>query len=200
MATAELLLAIALGIALAAAAGLRVFLPLWALSFAAWSGHLELNESFAWLATTAALVMLGVATILEIGAYYVPGLDNLLDLLATPAAVVAGTVAAAAVITDLPPLVRWATAIVAGGGAAALTQGASSVLRTKSTATTGGLGNAAVASGELGGAAALSALALTAPLLAFALALGVLALGLWLLAAFWRRAKRRISAGAGVRD
>lgn len=198
MAATEILLSIGLGTALAAAVGLRVFLPLFALSIAAWSGHLELADPFAWLATPPALVMLGVATLLEVGAYYVPGVDNLLDVIATPAALLAGTIAAAAVITDLPPLVRWTTAVIAGGGAAAIAQGATTLLRAKSTGTTAGLANAAVASGELGGAVALSALALAAPLLALLAALAVLAVGLWLLAVLWRRLKRRPSETAGT--
>ncbi|MEZ5459776.1 MAG: DUF4126 domain-containing protein [Steroidobacteraceae bacterium] len=191
MATADILLSIALGVALAAAVGLRVFLPLFALSVAASAGWVTLADSFAWLATPAALVMLGVATLIEIGAYYVPGIDNLLDLLATPAALAAGTIAAAAVITDLPPLLRWTTAIIAGGGAAAMTQGASSLLRAKSTATTGGLGNGVVATGELGGAALLSALALFAPMLALLLAVLVLVGAPWLIWRLWRGAMRR---------
>ncbi len=187
MAGGDWLLSIALGVALAAAVGLRVFLPLFVLSIAAWADWLPLAESFAWLATLPAVVMLGVATVIEIGAYYLPGIDNLLDVIATPAALVAGTVAAAAVITDLPPLVRWTTAVIAGGGAAAITQGASALLRAKSTATTGGLGNAIVATGELGGAAALSLLALTAPLVALAIAVFVLVVAPWLLWRGWRR-------------
>jgi hypothetical protein len=188
---AEILLSIALGVALAAAVGLRVFLPLFALSIAASAGWVPVAESFAWLATPAALVMLGVATLVEIGAYYIPGVDNLLDVLATPAALAAGTLAAAAVITDLPPLLRWTTAIIAGGGAAAITQGASSLLRAKSTATTGGLGNAVVATGELGGAAVLSGLALLAPLLAVLVAALILIGGPWLIWRLWRAVGRR---------
>ena len=111
-----MLLSIALGVGLAAAVGLRVFLPLLVLSVAGYSGRIELAESFAWLATLPALVMLAVAALIEILAYYVPGLDNLLDALATPAAVLAGTVAAAAVMTELPPIVKWTTAVIAGGG------------------------------------------------------------------------------------
>jgi hypothetical protein len=60
--------------------------------------------------------MLGVAAVAEILAYYVPGVDNLLDALATPTAFVAGTVVSAAVITDLPPMVKWTAAVIAGGG------------------------------------------------------------------------------------
>jgi hypothetical protein len=112
-------LSIVLGIGLAAATGFRVFLPMLILSGAAYTGHLPLDNSFAWLATPSALTMLGVAAVAEILAYYVPGVDNLLDALATPAAFIAGTVVSAAVITDLPPMVKWTAAVIAGGGIAA---------------------------------------------------------------------------------
>jgi hypothetical protein len=177
----EMLLSIALGVGLAAAVGLRVFLPLLVLSVAGYSGQIELAESFAWLATLPALVMLAVAALIEILAYYVPGLDNLLDALATPAAVLAGTVAAAAVMTELPPIVKWTTAVIAGGGAAGLTQGITSLLRAKSTVTTGGLGNPVIATGELGGSLLLSVLAFAAPVFALGIVLVLVLLAVKLL-------------------
>jgi hypothetical protein len=183
---ADLALSIALGIGLAAAVGLRVFLPLLVMSVAACTGHLHLGSGFAWLASPPALVMLSIAALLEILAYYVPGLDNLLDTIATPAALIAGTVVAAAVITDLPPTVRWATAAIAGGGAAGLTQGFTALLRAKSTLTTGGLGNHLVATAELGGALLLAVLALAAPLLA----VGLVALAGWVALRMTRRLLR----------
>ena len=122
MSQLDVLVSIALGIGLAAAVGFRVFLPLLVVSIAGYSGYLPLSDSFSWLATLPALLMLGVAAILEIAAYYIPGVDNLLDTIATPAALVAGTVVAAAVMADLPPLVKWTTAVIAGGGAAGITQ------------------------------------------------------------------------------
>jgi hypothetical protein len=112
--------------------------------------------------------MLSVAAALEIAAYYIPGVDNLLDTVATPAALVAGTVVAAAVMTDLPPIVKWTTAVIAGGGAAGITQAVTGLLRAKSTVTTGGLGNAVIATGELGGSLVTSLLALFLPLVALA--------------------------------
>jgi len=184
MSATDLLLSIALGIGLAAAVGFRVFLPMLVMSVAAYTGHLTLSSGFAWLATPAALVMLGVAALLEILAYYIPGVDNLLDAIATPAALIAGTVVSAAVMTDLPPIVKWTTAVIAGGGAAGLTQGITSLLRAKSTLTTAGLGNHLIATGELGGALLLALLALAAPLLA----VGVVALICW----FGVRAARRL--------
>ena len=179
----DLVLSMALGIGLAAAVGFRVFLPMLVMSVAAYSGHLTLGSGFAWLATPQALVMLSVAALLEILAYYIPGVDNLLDTIATPAALIAGTVVAAAVMTDLPPIVKWTTAVIAGGGAAGLTQGFTSLLRAKSTLTTAGLGNHLIATGEIGAALTLALLSLAAPLLAVVL----VALLCWLAVRAMRR-------------
>ena len=172
----DLPLPIVLGVGLAAATGFRVFLPLLIVSGAAYSGHLPLADNFAWLGTSSALIMLGVAAFVEVLAYYVPGVDNLLDALATPAALVAGTVVSAAVMTDVPPMVKWTAAVIAGGGVAGLTQGATAILRAKSTVLTGGIGNSVIATAELGGAFLLTLLALAAPLAALA----VVILFLWL--------------------
>ena len=92
--------------------------------------------------------------------YYVPGVDNLLDALATPAAFVAGTVVSAAIITDLPPIVKWTAAVIAGGGIAGITQGVTAILRAKSTVLTGGLGNSVIATAELVGSLLVSLLTL----------------------------------------
>jgi hypothetical protein len=172
----DLPISIVLGVGLAAATGFRVFLPMLIVSGAAYTGHLPLDHSFAWLGTPSALTMLSVAALLEILAYYIPGVDNLLDTLATPAALVAGTVVSAAVMTDVSPMVKWTAAIIAGGGVAGLTQGVTAMLRAKSTVLTGGFGNMVIATGELGGALLVSVLALAAPLAA----LGVVILFLWL--------------------
>jgi len=170
MAGPDLALAVAMGVGLAAAAGFRVFLPMLVLSIGAYSGHLTLTSGLAWLGTPAALVMLSVAAAVEVLAYYVPGVDNVLDVIAGPAALIAGTVVSAAVMTDLPPMVRWTTAVIAGGGAAGVIQGLTSLLRAKSTLMTAGFGNHAIATGELAGALIVSLLALVAPLAAVAVA------------------------------
>jgi len=169
-------LSIVLGIALAAATGFRIFLPMLIVSVAAYTGHLPLDSSFAWLGTPSALIMLSVAAVAEIVAYYIPVVDNLLDSLATPAAFVAGAVVSAAVMTDVPPMVKWTAAVIAGGGIAGLTQGLTGTLRAHSTVLTGGLGNSAIATAELGGALLVTLLALAAPVAAIALVI----LFLWL--------------------
>jgi len=165
----ELLLSVAIGLALAAACGLRVFAPLFLLGLAAHFGRLHLTPGFDWAATTPALIALGTATVVEITAYYVPWLDHALDVISAPAALVAGAAATIAVLGDMPPWLRWTTGLIAGGGLAGLTKGAAALLRVKSTATTGGIANPAVATGETAGAVGISILALVVPLLALIL-------------------------------
>ena len=137
--TSESLLSIGVGLALAAAAGFRVFVPLLALSLAAQAGWVALSPSFAWLATTPATVALATATILEIAAYYVPFFDNLLDTLAAPLAVVAGIVASASLLTDLPPWLQYSIAIIGAGGTAGVVHASTSLLRLKSSSGNGRL-------------------------------------------------------------
>jgi hypothetical protein len=192
MSDLDLALSIALGVGLAAATGFRVFLPMLVVSAAAYTGHLPLSENFAWLGTPSALMMLGVAALVEILAYYIPGVDNLLDTLATPAAVVAGTLVSAAVITDLPPMLKWTTAIIAGGGVAGLTQGVTALLRAKSTVLTAGVGNPVIATAELGGSLLVPLLALAAPLVA----LLVVIVFLWLAMRLIRRIARSASSSS----
>src|SRR5271166_296744 len=189
----DMALSIVLGVALAAATGFRVFLPMLVVSGAAYTGHLHLDESFAWLGTQSAVIMLSVAALVEILAYYVPGIDNLLDVLATPAAFIAGTIVSAAVMTDMPPMVKWTAAVIAGGGVAGLTQGVTGILRAHSTVLTGGLGNAVISTAELGGAVLISFLALAAPAVAIALVVLYLLVGIRLIRRLLRGAK---SSGA----
>jgi hypothetical protein len=165
----ETLLAISLGIGLSAACGFRVFVPLLVMSVASLSGHLALAPGFQWIGTYPALITFSVATVVEIGGYYIPWVDHLLDTMATPAAIVAGTVITAAMVSNTSPMLKWTLAAIAGGGAAALVQGTTVLARGVSTATTGGLGNPFFATIELGGALFTSILALLVPLLAVGL-------------------------------
>jgi uncharacterized protein DUF4126 len=165
----DLPLSIALGIALAAATGFRVFLPMLIVGAAAHTGHLHLDDGFAWLGAPPALTMLSVAALVEVLAYTIPLIDNLLDVVAAPAAFIAGTILSAAVMTDMPPMVKWTAAVIAGGGVAGLTRGLTGILRAHSTILTGGFGNFVMSTPELGGAAAIAFLALAAPVAAVAL-------------------------------
>jgi hypothetical protein len=160
----ETMLSICLGIGLSAACGFRVFVPMLVMSVAALSGHLTLASSFQWVGTYPALIVFAVATAVEIAGYYIPWVDHALDTIATPAAIVAGTVVTASIVTGMSPVLKWTLAIIAGGGAAGLVQGATVMTRAASGATTGGLANPLVATLELGGALASSLAAILAPI------------------------------------
>ena len=159
------LVGIALGVGLAAATGFRIFIPLLIAGLAARFDVLPLGESFQWLASTPALLTLGTAAVLETLAYYIPGVDHALDVLAGPATLVAGVVASAAVMTDVPPAILWPLAVIAGGGAAGLTKGSTALLRAKSGMATGGLANPVVSTVETFGATTVALLAIAVPLL-----------------------------------
>ncbi len=161
----ELLLSVALGIGLSAACGMRVFAPFTVMSAAALLGQLGLSDGFAWIGTYEALVLFSVATLLEIASYYVPWVDNLLDAIATPAAVLAGAIATASVVTDLSPMMRWTLAIIAGGGTAGIIQLGTTWVRGLSSVATGGLGNFVLSTGEWMGALTMAILALLFPFL-----------------------------------
>lgn len=174
--TVSALLSVAVGLGLAAACGFRVFVPLLVASVAGYTGRLPLAGGFEWVGSLPALVAFATATALEIGAYYVPWLDHALDAVATPAALVAGVLASAAVITDLPPLLKWGAALVGGGGVAGLIQGTSVLFRLKSTTLTGGVANPVVATAELIGATGTALLAIFLPLLCLAAVIGLIVL------------------------
>jgi hypothetical protein len=158
----DTLLSLGVGLGLSAACGFRVFVPLLVASIAAQAGYLSLSPGFEWIGTPQALTAFATATLLEVLAYCIPWLDNALDAIATPAAVIAGIVACASVLTDLPPFLKWGAALI-GGGVAGITQGTSVLLRLKSALFTGGLGNPLVSTVELVAALAVALLAVLLP-------------------------------------
>lgn len=170
----DLLLSLCLGIGLSAACGFRVFIPLLVLSGASLLGYVQLIPELAWMGTPAAFWAFGTAAIIEVAAYYIPWLDHLLDTLAGPAAAVAGALVMASSLTEMSPLLKWTLAVIAGGGSAALVQGATMLTRGLSTTLTGGVGNPVVSTGEAIGAIVLSLLAVVLPLLAALAALGLI--------------------------
>lgn len=164
----ELAIALSLGLGLAAAAGFRVFVPPLVLSVAAKLGFVELAPGLEWIGSWIALASFAVATLVEISAYYVPWLDNLLDALGAPVAVGAGIVLAAAPLGDVDPVVRWTLAVLAGGAAAGGVHLALALLRKGSSLATGGLANWLVSTGEAVMSFALAVLAVALPLAAIA--------------------------------
>ena len=172
--TSETIISICLGIGLSASVGFRVFVPLFALSLTAFLGSWELNESWQWIGSLSALIVLGVATIVEIFAYYIPYVDNLLDSVAIPLAAISGTAVMVSTVADLSPVITWALAIIAGGGTAAAVASTSGVTRLASTATTGGLANPVVSTVETGTAVVMSAVSIVFPIIAIFLVLIIL--------------------------
>jgi hypothetical protein len=180
----EALLAICAGLGLSAACGFRVFVPMLVMSIAVHAGHMHVAHGFDWIGSTPALIAFSCATVLEIGGYYIPWVDHFLDTVATPAAVIAGTIVTASMVTDVSPFLRWTLAAIAGGGLAGAVQGTTVLARAVSTATTGGLGNPLIATMELGGAMASSIAVVIAPIIALLLILGVVA---FLAVRVWKR-------------
>ena len=161
----ETFLGIAVGIGLSAACGFRVFVPLLVMNLASLTGHLHLAPGFEWIGNYYATVAFATATIVEVLGYYIPWLDHVLDLIASPAAVIAGTVATASMVMDMSPFLKWTLAIIAGGGVAGIVQGTTVALRTKSSVLTAGTGNFLVSTAELAGSTMTALLAILVPIL-----------------------------------
>ncbi|MBW4471791.1 MAG: DUF4126 domain-containing protein [Stenomitos rutilans HA7619-LM2] len=159
----DTLTSLLLGVSLSAACGFRVFVPLLVVSTAAIVGHLDLPANVAWVGTDHALITFAVASSLEVAGYYIPWFDHLLDTVATPLAIVAGTIVTAATASDMSPLAQWTLAAIAGGGAAGLTKGLLNLLRIGSTATSGGLTNPILSTIELMASIGLTMLAIALP-------------------------------------
>jgi hypothetical protein len=140
--------ALMLGVALSAASGFRIFVPLFVANLAAKFGLFSLAENMLWLGETPATIVLAVAVVFELAAYYVPVVDNLLDTIAGPAAVLAGTLLTTSFLQIDDPVIQWGLGLVAGGGVAGTIQAGTSLLRLGSTKFTGGIGNSFLSSFE----------------------------------------------------
>ncbi len=178
--------AVMAGICLSAAAGLRVFIPILALGLAGRFELLPISEQFMWMTSTPVLTIVGLAAFMEVGSYYVPLVDNLLDVLATPAALAGGTVIVSSLLPEMNAVAQWGSAAVLGGGTAGVVQGSTVLARGLSTASTGGLGNPAVSTGETGGSLLAVVLALLVPIVFGVI---VIAAVVWLLICLIRKMK-----------
>jgi hypothetical protein len=167
----DLFLPVIIGVGLSAAVGFRIFVPFLALSIFSLLGYINLSSGFEWIGTYPALIAFGIATILEIIAYFIPWSDNLLDTVAVPISIIAGSLVMGSVLADFSPFLKWSLSILAGGGLAGSIQSATGLLRAGSTTTTGGLANPVISTTEAGMSLTLSTLAILIPILAFALIL-----------------------------
>ena len=189
-------MSIMIGVALSATCGFRVFVPLLAVNIGTRAldsdgqPRIELAGGFDWLSSDIALMVFLVATLFEIGGYYIPWIDNLLDTIASPASIVAGTVITASFITGMDPWLQWLLGVIAGGGAAGAVQATTVVARAGSTVTTGGLGNPIVASVETSGAFLGSALSIVAVKFAIVVFVLLLGGGVWI---WWHRRRHKLA-------
>lgn len=185
-------LPIGTGVCLSAACGFRTFLPLFGIGLAAHFGLFPIDSSYAWLASTAGLVAIATAAVLEIGGYYIPFVDHALDVIATPLATAAGTLAMFTAIGADHGIPGWFLALIVGGGLSSAVQLTTVKARALSTGTTAGLANPVVATVELVSSATLSVLAILLPTFAVLVAVGLLVI-LWRVTQFLRR--RRVAKG-----
>ncbi len=166
----DVIIALSMGLGLAAASGFRVFLPPFLLSIAVRADAVDVNlmdTPFEYFDSNVAVILLGVATVAEFAGYYVPWVDNLLDSIASPAAVVAGSGMTAIVLEgNTDPVIQWSLAIIAGGGVTAIVQGATVVTRGISTTLTAGFANPIVSTGENLASVILAIIAMVMPILA----------------------------------
>ena len=187
----ETILGLCIGIGLSAACGFRVFVPLLVMSLASIMGWFEPMQGFEWLSMPSVCIALAIATVCEIAAYYIAWVDNALDTIATPAAMVAGTLTTMAVSSgEMSQFASWAAAIIVGGGTASAVQMSTVAVRGVSTATTGGVANPLVSTVEWVGAVLLSVLSLLVPVLV--VIVGII-LAIWAVRWFKRKKQESIS-------
>lgn len=191
------LISLCLGLGLAACCGFRVFVPLLAANLASLAGLYHFGAGFEWMGTWAAFAIFLSATIAEIAAYYIPVIDNVLDTIATPMAIGAGTLLTTSYLgADFSPALKWGLGLLVGGGAAGIVQTGTNLLRLGSTTTTGGLGNAAVSTAENGMSVTFSALAIIIPVVVAIIALVFIIYVLRSLVRFFKKRRERQVPGA----
>jgi hypothetical protein len=157
----ELLLQITTGIGLSAACGCRLFVTLLVLGLGGALGLIPVGHN--WFSSTTALIVVTIGTVLEVMAFYRPRLDNLMDAVALPTAVLTGMIVMETVVYKLPDLGRWALAILLGGGITLVLQTATTLIRADLTSRTGGINNGVFATIELGAALGIALMVLIEP-------------------------------------
>lgn len=186
----EILAAVALGIGLSASAGFRVFIPMLVASVAAHFNIIPLTDSFSWLGSWPAMISFGTAAVVEVLAYYIPFVDNLLDTVTTPLAVGAGTLLMTSVLPVDNELMKWIMGFVVGGGAAATMQSGSVLSRFTSSKFTAGTANPVVSTGENMAALGSSVTALFVPVVV-AIIFILIAVVIFVKLFEWRKHKKK---------
>lgn len=182
-----------LGLGLAAASGLRTFLPLLMVALAARFGMfgVELNGAAAWLASDSALAALGIAATVEFAGDKLPVVDHLLDAVGTVVRPLAGALAAASVFAGADPVTAGVAGLIVGAPTALAVHGAKAGARGVANSSTAGFAAPVLSFFEDALTVLIVALAVAAPLLVPVLLLVLLRLG-------WRGLKR-VRARLGLR-
>ena len=170
----DLWLALGSGVGLAAACGLRAFLPLLALGLAGRFHIVPLRPGAEWLTSDPALIALTTATLVEIAGDKIPAVDHALDVAGTVVRPAAAWLAAFAVLAHWPSPWAQLAALALGTAALAVHLGKAKV-RLGSTALTLGAANPAVSLFEDAVAFGVVVTALLVPLAALLATVLVLA-------------------------
>lgn len=181
----EIIISILLGICLAAAAGFRVFIPLLLINIASMAGYMQLADDFAWIGSIPALIVFSVAVVVEIIGYYTPWVDNLLDLIASPLAIISGILLSGAVIIDVNPLIKWTLMVIVGGGTSISFHLLTAKTRALSSLFTGGFANPIFSTFESISSVFITIISIIIPIL------GIILVILLLCLLFYRYKKRK---------
>lgn len=184
----EVFLQILIGIGLAATCGFRIFVPLFVMGIAGLSGYIEIGSGFGWIASYPAVIVFGIATVIEIAAYFIPIVDNILDQISIPVSIVAGIIVFASVVADIDPILKWTLAVIAGGGVATATSLLSNGVHAVSTLTTAGAANPGVSAVESLTSVFMTILSIVLPVVS----LIVIVLITILIVRYLQRAKKKV--------
>lgn len=130
-----------LAIGLSAACGFRIFIPPLTYGIFYKANLVELSDSWSWIGNDWVILLFALATIFELMATFIPYIDNLLDIISTPVSILAGTILASSVLSDLDPSLQWILSIICGVGVTGSFQLSTVTMRGMSTFFSGGIFN-----------------------------------------------------------
>lgn len=159
-------LAFLVGVGLAAAVGIRIFIPLLVVSISAFTNNLILSNYFTWIGSLPVMIYLIVICVFEMIAFFVPWLDNFLDAVEHPLSIITGIIITGAVIADFNPYIKWIFALIIGGAVSGTINAATGLLRLKVSAESGGKNNFIFSTIEIISAIVLSLVSIFAPIFA----------------------------------
>lgn len=161
----EILIAVCLGVGLSASCGFRVFVPLLATSLGTHFNWIPIGDNFEWMSSMPAIISFGTASLVEMAAYYIPVVDHVLDIIATPLSLAAGALLAVNFLPIQDPMIKWVAGIIVGAGGAGVIQAGTVFTRLLSGKATLTAANPVVTTGENTAAIGSSALMIIIPII-----------------------------------